>query len=399
MTSTTTRTQKTLKLIAVLTIASLAGPYVLGKLNFYSPSHATTATTPTASSPMPPRLSYADAVEKATPAVVSIKTTKEISVDTQPLLQDPLFRYFFGDPRGDSRDPRGEPNEEMPKELQEGMGSGVIVNTKGYILTNNHVVKNADTVMISLADGRTGEAKVIGTDPDSDLAVLKIDLPNLPVISMGSSQHMRVGDIVLAIGNPFGIGQTVTQGIISATERSGTNLGVLENFLQTDAAINPGNSGGALIDANGQLIGINTAILSRSGGYQGIGFAIPIDQASEVMEQLISGGRVIRGYLGVQLQNLNKEIREYSNYQGTEGVYARAVVRGSPAQKAGLLPGDVITKINNTPVKDNQETTRLVASLTPGKGYPIEVFRQGDYISFTIVLGERKQPPTPSNKK
>ena len=342
-------------------------------------------------------VSYSDAVAKAAPAVVSIKTSKEIPLELNPLLQDPFFRYFFGDPsamldphQNNNSDSLGSNSEKLPKEIQQGLGSGVIVNDKGYVLTNNHVIKEADTVTVTLADGRNAEAKVVGTDPDTDLAVLQIKLDKLPVIPIGSSNKLRAGDVVLAIGNPFGFDKTVTMGIVSATERTGVEIGMLDHLIQTDAAINPGNSGGALVDAHGNLVGINTVIFSRTGGYSGIGFAIPIDQATDVMNKLIEGGHVSRGYLGVSLQQLNKEIREYIGFKEGLGVYVRAIVRGGPAQKAGLVPGDIITKINNVDLKDERMAVRLVAGLTPGKSYPLEIYRKGDYLSFTIVLGERK---------
>lgn len=365
---------------------------------------ASTPTAPSAvsSASISAPVSYADAVAAAAPAVVSIKTTKEIPIELNPLFQDPAFRFFFGDPNqgGMGMNPNAPGNqsnmEALPKEIQQGLGSGVIVNEKGYILTNNHVIKDVDNVIVTLADGRTSEAKVIGTDPDTDLAVLQVKLDKLPIIKLGSSKNLRAGDVVLAIGNPFGFDKTVTMGIVSATERTGIDLGILDNMIQTDAAINPGNSGGALTDAFGRLVGINTIIYSRTGYYQGIGFAIPIDQAVDVMNKLIEGGHVSRGYLGVSLQGLNKEIRDYLGFKEEEGVYIRAIVRGGPAQKAGLLPGDVITKINNTPVKDERMAVRLVASLSPGKSYPIEIFRKGEHLTFSIVLGERKPQPLPN---
>jgi Do/DeqQ family serine protease len=357
---------------------------LIASFKFYGMSYANTPGCP-GTGPV----SYADAVALAAPAVVSIKTTKEISLEVNPLLQDPLFRQFFGDQGELERGQEG--NGELPKETQQGIGSGVIVNDKGYILTNHHVIKAVDTVIVTLADGRTAEAKVIGIDPDTDLAVVQIKLDKLPIIPMGSSQKLRVGDVVLAIGNPFGLDKTVTQGIVSATERPGADIGILENLIQTDAAINPGNSGGALIDACGRIVGINTAIFTRSGGYQGIGFAVPIDQATNVMNQLIEGKHIKRGFLGVTLQSLNKEISDQLTYKG-EGVFVRAIVRGSPAQKAGVLPGDVIVKINNVAVKDDRMAQRLVTTLTPGQSYPFEIYRKGDILTFTIVLGERKQP-------
>lgn len=394
--------KKVVKLSIILLGVAIVSPLVLGKLNFYGDSHAATPAVSTGnsgsisaikSSENPP-VSYADAVTAAAPAVVSIQTTKEIPMELNPLYQDPFFRHFFGDPR-ENYEGGGSGGSEVPKEMQQGLGSGVIVSDKGYILTNNHVIREVDTMVITLSDGRTADAKVVGTDPDTDIAVLKIDLDKLPVIPMGTSKNLRAGDVVLAIGNPFGLSKTVTQGIISSMDRTGAELGLLENLIQTDAAINPGNSGGALINAYGQLIGINVAIFTRSGGYQGIGFALPIDQAVEVMNQLIEGKKISRGFLGVSMQALNKEIRDYIGYKDANGVYVRAIVRGSPAQKAGLLPGDVIVKINNEDVKDDRAALTMVSRLTPGKGYSFEIFRKGDYLTFTIVVGERKAPPAP----
>ncbi len=407
-------TKKVIHLILIMAIVAIAAPYVIGKLNFYGISYAADAAPKSSTIPasisslsLNAPVSYADAVALAAPAVVSIKTTKEIPMELNPLFQDPFFRYFFGDPRGNggggdgewNGGGRGEGGNERPKEVLQGLGSGVIVHEKGYILTNNHVIKEADTVVITLADGRTANATVVGTDPDTDLAVLQIKLDKLPVITMGASQKLRAGDVVLAIGNPFGLDKTVTQGIVSATERTGADIGILENLIQTDAAINPGNSGGALIDSFGRLVGINTAIYSRSGGNQGIGFAIPIDQATDVMNKLIEGKRIIRGFLGIIMQSLNKEIRDYLDYKDPDGVYIRAVVRGSPAQKAGLLPGDVITKINNITIKDDRMALRIVAGLTPGQSYPLEIFRKGDHMTFTIIPVERKQPAPPAAKQ
>lgn len=422
------KVKKFFKLIVVLAVVVLVSPYLLEKLKFYGLSHAATATansssvanaantqTPATSTPtsavtpdslqaisslrLQAPVSYADAVALAAPAVVSIKTSKAMPIEQNPLFQDPLFRHFFG--FGDQSDgdfgyqPENEQqlkNNKDPSRTLQGLGSGVIVSEKGYILTNNHVIRGAKTITLALADGRTAEAKVIGTDPDTDLAVMQITLDKLPVISLGSSHKLRAGDVVLAIGDPFGLDKTVTQGIVSATGRTArTEVGILENLIQTDAAINPGNSGGALIDTFGRLIGINTAIYSRTGGNQGISFAIPIDEATHIMNQLIEGKPIVRGYLGIMMQPLDKEIRDYIQYKEENGVYIRAVVKDSPSQKAGLLPGDVLIKINNIPVKDDREGSRLVAGLTPGKSYPVEIFRKGDYITYTVILGERKQ--------
>lgn len=391
---------KTLRWFLIGFCIVIAAPFILGKINFYPPLEAEGVSESEKNAqvqglgpkilPGMQMFSYADAVEKAAPAVVSIKTTKEVAMNMHPFMQDPFFRQFFGDPT------MTEPDSHE----QQGLGSGVIVSEKGHILTNNHVIKGVDTVTVTLQDGRTGEAKLIGSDPDTDLAVLKITLDKLPVIPLGSSQHLRPGDIVLAIGNPFGFDQTVTQGIISATERTGFEMGNLSNLIQTDAAINPGNSGGALIDMAGRLIGINTAIYSRSGGHQGIGFAVPIDQANAIMQQLISGKKIMRGWLGVMLQNLNPEIREQLSYKDEDGVYVRAITQGSPAQKSGLMPGDIIRKINNKPVKEVTKATGLVAGLKSGENYPLEIQRKSDILTFTVKLGERKalQEPTPKNR-
>jgi Do/DeqQ family serine protease len=421
------RKKKVARLTLTLAAVCLLGPYLLCKLDFYGTSHAATASASQGSNPVaaisstsPANFSssapvnnsngavsnntsfagpysYADAVELAAPSVVSINTTTEVPIEMNPMMQDPFFRYFFGEQFGMDNVPPGMETTpgtkgDIPKAVRKGLGSGVIVSDKGYVLTNNHVVRDSTTVEVKLADGRTAKAKVIGSDSDSDLAVLKIELDKLPVISIGSSQKLRVGDVVLAIGNAFGFDNTVTQGIVSATERSAKELGNLESLIQTDAAINFGNSGGALIDARGRLIGINTAMYSRTGGYQGIGFAIPIDPAIEIMKKLIEGGHITRGYIGISMQGLNQELRETANYKEGDGIFVRAIVRGGPAQKAGLLPGDVITKINNTSIKDERQAFKLVASLTPGKSYPVEVFRKGEFVTFAIVLEERKQP-------
>lgn len=393
--------KKVLQVVFLITLLAFIAPYALSKLHFsgiyavadtqasIAPVNAKTENTAVSSLSLASPVSYADAVAVAAPAVVSIKTTKEIPATLHPLLQDPFFNELLGDLGQREWGRNGGKSDQLPKETLQGLGSGVIVSAKGYILTNNHVIKEADTVMINLADGRIAEAKLVGSDPDTDLAVMQIKLDNLPVITMGSSKKLRPGDVVLAIGNPFGLDKTVTQGIVSATERTGADIGVLENLIQTDAAINPGNSGGALIDSYGRLVGINTAIYTRSGHNTGINFAIPIDQATDIMNKIIEGKRIVRGYLGIMMQALNKEISDYIQYKESNGVYIRAVVRGSPAQKAGLLPGDVMTKVNNTVITDDRMAFRLIAGLTPGQSYPVEIFRKGSFISFTIVPEER----------
>jgi len=341
-------------------------------------------------------VSYANAVDKAAPGVVSIQTTQEIPLSTHPMFNDPLFKFFFGD-SFESDEYRSLPQQ---KQMQQGLGSGVIIDKKGYVLTNNHVIKDATSITVKLSNGSTSEADVVGSDSRTDLAILKIKqkklLKNLPVMSLGNSDNLRVGDVVLAIGNPFGFDNTVTQGIISglgsvsarSNEQQVSFGGWLDNLIQTDAAINPGNSGGALIDVYGNLIGINIAIISRSGGSQGIGFAIPINLAKDIMEQLIKTGHIIRGWLGTQLNDVTKELREYLGFNETYGVYVQAIVRNSPAQKAGILPGDIIVKINNIEIKTVNEAVKLVGSLQPNKSCTVEIFRKFKFLSFSVLVGQ-----------
>ena len=341
-------------------------------------------------------VSYHSAVSKAAPAVVSIQTTQEIPLSTHPMFNDPIFKFFFGDPQefDDNK------NSQQQKQLQQGLGSGVIVDKRGYILTNNHVIKDASSIIIKLSDGRTSDTEIVGNDSKTDLAILRIKdgnlLKDLPVISLGVSDSLRVGDVVLAIGNPFGFDNTVTQGIVSglgsvsarSNEQQVSFGGWLDNLIQTDAAINPGNSGGALIDVYGNLIGINIAIVSRSGGSQGIGFAIPINLAKDVMEQLIKTGHIIRGWLGTQLNDISKEIREHIGFNEKYGVYVQAVVRDSPAQKAGILPGDVILKINSVEIRNVNEAVKLVGALKPYKSYTVEIFRKFKFLTFSVLIGQ-----------
>ncbi|HIJ26545.1 MAG TPA: trypsin-like serine protease, partial [Gammaproteobacteria bacterium] len=279
--------------------------------------------------------SYADAVSRAAPAVVNINTAKVVTERRISLFDDPIFRHFFG-----------EQLQVVPrKRLETSLGSGVIVSKEGYILTNNHVIDGADEIQISLHDGRTSKARLIGSDPDTDLALLQVKMDALPAITFGQSKPLRVGDVTLAIGNPFGVGQTVTMGIISATNRSQLGISNQENFIQTDAAINPGNSGGALIDAHGNLIGVNTAIFSKTGASHGIGFAIPVATAQHVMQQLIEHGKVLRGWIGVEMQNLTPELANSFGVATTHGAIVAGIYRDGPAAKAGLTPGDIITHV------------------------------------------------------
>lgn len=346
----------------------------------------------------PNKISFADAVERAEPAVVSIQTTKEMPMELHPLLQDPFFRQFFTDPYNNKKGKNGD----LPKQVQQGLGSGVIINKKGYVLTNNHVIKDAKSISVKLTDGRTSDAKVIGSDSNTDLAVLKINnLKDLPEITLGASASLRVGDVVLAIGNPFGFERTVTMGIVSASGSLQQRLSngmedgfspMLDNLIQTDAAINPGNSGGALIDSEGNLIGINMAIITNRNDTHsniGIGFAIPIDLAKIVMQQLIDTGYIVRGWLGAYLGEITEEVKKYLNYKEKSGVYVKGIFRNSPAERAGILSGDIIVKINGQEAKNINAAANVVANLAPNKGYPFEIFRKGEFITFSVVITER----------
>ncbi|MDX1252747.1 MAG: Do family serine endopeptidase [Gammaproteobacteria bacterium] len=325
--------------------------------------------------------SYSNAVEFAAPAVVSIYTTKTVTQRANPLLEDPFFRRFFGD------------NLPPPGKRQENsLGSGVIISNDGYVLTNNHVIAEADEIKVATRDGRDTTARLVGSDPESDLAVLKIDLPDLPSITIGQSDALRVGDVVLAIGNPFGVGQTVTMGIVSATQRSELGINVFENFIQTDAAINPGNSGGALINASGQLIGINTAIFSRSGGSEGIGFAIPVSLAKEVMQQIIEKGRPVRGWLGIEAQDLTPELAESFGVKATQGVVVAGILPNSPADKGGLKAGDIITRVNDQAVASAREIVNTISRIAPGTEARLSGLRNGKEVTLTIRVGERPKP-------
>jgi Do/DeqQ family serine protease len=320
--------------------------------------------------------SYSDAVRKAVPAVVSVLTSKEIKSQRHPFLEDPLFRHFFGDQL-----------EEEPQRAAS-LGSGVIVSSKGYILTNHHVVEAADEIEVALVDGKKLKAKAVGSDPETDIAVLQVEGGPLPAISFGDADSLRVGDVVLAIGNPFTVGQTVTMGIVSALGRK-IGLNTFENFIQTDAAINPGNSGGALIDTAGNLVGINTAIYSRSGGSLGIGFAIPASSAKQVMEQIIESGSVTRGWIGVEAQEITPEIADSFRLSSTNGVLIAGVLRGGPAEKAGLKPGDILVAIEGRSVKDPNSMLNLVAALVPGKPASIRLKRDNKDIEVQVAVGKR----------
>jgi Do/DeqQ family serine protease len=322
-----------------------------------------------------PAGSFRAAAQKASAAVVSINTSK--AARRNPNSNDPWFRFFFG---------------EQGSEPQAGLGSGVIVSASGYVLTNNHVVEGADEIEVVLNDSRTGRAKIIGTDPDTDLAILKIELDKLPVIVLGNSDNAQVGDQVLAIGNPFGVGQTVTSGIVSALGRNQLGINTFENFIQTDAAINPGNSGGALVDTNGNLLGINTAIYSQSGGSMGIGFAIPVSTAKQVLEGIVKDGQITRGWIGVEPSDLSPELAETFDVKARRGVIITGVLQNGPAAQAGIRPGDVILKIAGQPVSDVTQLLSQVASLRPGSPARFSIERRNQPTELDVVPGMRPRP-------
>jgi serine protease DegQ len=328
--------------------------------------------------------SYSAAVNKATPSVVNIFTSKKVTENPhKDFLDDPAFRHFFGDQLDD---------QETQNQPENSLGSGVIVSTQGLILTNNHVVAAADEIEIALADGRKLSAKVVGTDPDTDLALIKIDAENLPAITFSNSEKLNVGDVVLAIGNPFGVGQTVTQGIVSALGRNHLGINTFENFIQTDASINPGNSGGALIDTDGNLVGINSAIYSRSGGSMGIGFAIPATLAHQVMEQIVASGDVTRGWIGIEAQDVTPELAESFRLNTAEGALVSNVLPNSPASNAGLQPGDVLVSIEGHKIKDTGSMLNIIADLPPNKNATAQVFRDEATKDITILIGKRPKP-------
>lgn len=324
--------------------------------------------------------SYADAVNRAAPSVVSIFTHKKINRTTHRMFNDPLFRYFYN-------------SADIPRQerMQSALGSGVIISEQGYLLTNNHVILGADEIVVQLQDGRESKARVIGVDIDTDLAVLKIELDGLKAIPVGMPQGARVGDIVLAIGNPFGMGQTVTQGIISATGRYGLGISAFENFIQTDAAINPGNSGGALIDVHGNLLGINTAILDRIGNsdLDGVGLAVPGDTAVRTLKDIVEFGRVVRGWLGVEAQNLTPQMAHSYQLNSTNGVLVTRIYSNGPAHVAGLQPGDVIIKINDEPVGNGARGRQQISESRPGETVAIDYYRNGKLERVQAVLEKR----------
>ena len=369
-------------LLAILFILSTFKPNWLDSIGLYGVSNVTIhESSIDPSTPNPG--SHHEAVKHSMPAVVNIFTSKNIPKikksrkDPKNSPNDPWFQFFFGD--------QG-PNQE---EESSSLGSGVIVSQEGLILTNHHVIEGADQIEVALTDGRKTKATVIGSDPDTDIAVLRINIPNLPSpITFAKIESVKVGDIVLAIGNPFGVGQTVTSGIVSALGRDHLGINTFENFIQTDAAINPGNSGGALIDTRGHLIGINTAIYSRSGGSMGIGFAIPVSTAKEVLEAITKNGGVTRGWIGVEPQNINQELADTLKIK-QEGVLIVGTLQNGPADRAGIKPGDVLKKINGKPIKDITQLLNQIAAANPGEKIRAEINRKGKDLEIEVQVGKR----------
>jgi serine protease DegQ len=324
--------------------------------------------------PMPVLDSYRQAAGRAMPAVVNVLTSKALR-QPHPVLKDPFFKRYFGD--------------RMPEEQLSSLGSGVIVSADGYILTNYHVVEAADEIEVGLANGRKEAAQVVGTDPETDLAVIRIGARNLPVMVMGHVEEARVGDVVLAIGNPFGVGQTVTMGIISALGRNNLHINHFENFIQTDAAINFGNSGGALVDTRGNLLGINSAIYSQTGGSVGIGFAIPVSTARMVLDQIVQHGQVVRGWIGIESQDITPDLADSFGLARQNGAMIAGVVRGGPAEKAGIRPGDILLKVEDKPVGNTNDMLNLIAQLKPGVRAHVTVVRKNRESTVDVTVGRR----------
>ncbi len=330
------------------------------------------------------KASFSSAAKKAMPSVVNIFTSSKVNTPNpnEQYKDDPLFRHFFGE----------QPDNNEEDQPENSLGSGVIVSAQGLILTNDHVVASADEIEVALADGRKLSAKVVGTDPDTDLAVLKVDADKLPAITFAASEKLSVGDVVLAIGNPFGVGQTVTQGIVSALGRNHLGINTYENFIQTDASINPGNSGGALIDADGNLVGVNSAIYSRSGGSMGIGFAIPASLAKQVMEQIAASGSVTRGWIGIEAQDITPELADSFKLAQARGSLIAGVLRNSPADVAGIKAGDVLLAINDKEVEDSSSMLNLIAALKPNEKAVLKIARAEKEITVKITVGKRPKP-------
>jgi len=369
--------------IAVLFVVTTLRPDWLGlKAQLRSPNGTVgLLPSPDSSASQAPG-SYAGAVSAAAPAVVNIHTTKRVSVSRIPLPPDPVMRKFF---------------EQMPgfNQTQQttSLGSGVVVSAKGHVLTNLHVIEGADEIVVALTDGRQAVAKVLGVDADSDLAVLQVEMGELPVLGFESLDPPRIGDVVLAIGNPFGVGQTITMGIVSALGRQGLGINTYENFIQTDAAINPGNSGGALVDTKGRLVGVNTAIYSRSGGSLGIGFAIPAVAAQKVLSEIVTFGFVKRGWLGIEPQDMTADLARAFGLERVRGVIIAGIMRDGPGAKGGLKVGDIVQTIAGQPINDTQRLMARIAAHAPGDAVELGVYRNGRTQSLTMTLGQRPVKP------
>ncbi|MFA5072577.1 MAG: DegQ family serine endoprotease [Nitrospirota bacterium] len=376
MKMTIKKLQSTILIIFVLVVSCA---FVLSKESFGVSSETTQFLSTLGNA-------LSEVAETARPAVVNISTTSTVTREENPfggMFNDPFFRRFFGD-QFDHRD-------QKQKFKKSALGSGVIVTEDGYILTNNHVVKEADEIKIVLNDKREFKGRVVGSDPKTDLAVVKIDAEKLPTVKMGDSGVLKTGDVVVAIGNPFGLSQTITMGIVSAVGRSNVGIADFEDFIQTDAAINPGNSGGALVNAKGELIGINTAIFSTSGGYMGIGFAIPSNMAKSIMDSIIKNGKVIRGWMGVSIQNLTNELAESLGIKDTSGALVSGVEKNSPADQAGIKRGDIITALHGKKIADSSALRNMVSSTTPGTKTDVTLIREGKEKKLAITLGESKE--------
>ena len=372
-------------LALVFVVATLRPEWLPGRL---APPASGPSIAPTREAPAPGAspgvpaasiLSYSDAARRATPTVVNVFTTKESRVaPDHPFFNDPLFRRFFGD--------------QQRRQQTSSLGSGVIVDGDGTILTNHHVIDGADGIEVLLADGRRGRAKLIGSDPETDLAVLRVDLPDVAPTVLADSDAARIGDVVLAIGNPFGVGQTVTMGIVSALGRTQLGINTFENFIQTDAAINPGNSGGALVDTEGRLLGINTAIYSRTGGSLGIGFAIPTSTARNVMDQILKNGSVVRGYIGVEPQDVTPELAQAFKLPRKDGAIIAGVMRGGPADKAGVRTGDILIDVDGRAIPNTATMLNVIAQLQPGTTGRFTFVRDGREVSLPITVARRPKP-------
>ncbi|MFY8104598.1 MAG: trypsin-like peptidase domain-containing protein [Ramlibacter sp.] len=366
----------TVLLAAYFVVATLQ-PGWLGRGGLQRGTGVALVEAPALPTGVAPAGSLREPAKRAAAAVVSISTIS--AARPNPHTREPWFRFFFGEQPGDARP-------------QPGLGSGVIISPEGYILTNNHVIEGADAIEVQLNDSRSTRAQVIGTDPETDLAILKINLDRLPAITLGNSDGLQVGDQVLAIGNPFGVGQTVTSGIVSAIGRNQLGINTFENFIQTDAAINPGNSGGALVDVNGHLMGINTAIYSRSGGSLGIGFAIPVSTAKLVLEGIVKEGVVRRGWIGVEPADLSPELVETFGVKTRRGVLITGVLQNGPAARAGVRPGDVITEVGGKSIANVSELLSSVASLKPGTAADFKLQRKDASVTVSVTAGLRPKP-------